>query len=300
MKFFEKEHFLLIALETIVLVTVIGMCVCSRLFNVNRIYVEQTNADIEDIASVNDNTGNDWINEYVEGNTDKVSLPESEVEQSNETPLSENEGVQEIMDKLATMSVEEKLYQMIATRPETMMKLRRCTVVGETSIKNFNEKPVGGLIYSTSNYEDKNQFEKLLNDTDAAYMQRIGLLPVYFAMESDGSQIAVADFSEGRIANVTAAASKRNWDSIPEGLKIIDSSYNLNDISIEVVQPNENMEVLTAEVVEAINSGVDMLYTSDRFDEVYHVLDNAITSGSLTEDRVNESVIRILKVKMAN
>ena len=49
--------------------------------------------------------------------------------------------------------------------------------------------------------------------------------------------------------------------------------------------------------IKAINAGVDILLMSPKFEEVYGEVINAVRSGEIKEERINESVYRILKVK---
>ncbi len=52
--------------------------------------------------------------------------------------------------------------------------------------------------------------------------------------------------------------------------------------------------------IAAINAGVDMVLMPGDLNDVYSALVDAINEGTLTEERVNQSLYRILKVKMDN
>lgn len=52
--------------------------------------------------------------------------------------------------------------------------------------------------------------------------------------------------------------------------------------------------------VAAINAGADMLYIPENFTEGYEGLLSAVRSGSISEERINESIRRIYKVKYAD
>lgn len=51
--------------------------------------------------------------------------------------------------------------------------------------------------------------------------------------------------------------------------------------------------------VAAINAGVDMILMPDDFQSAYQAVIDAVANGTLTEDRINESVARIIKVKLS-
>ena len=50
--------------------------------------------------------------------------------------------------------------------------------------------------------------------------------------------------------------------------------------------------------VNAVNAGADMLLMPDNFQEAYQGVLDAVINGTISEDRLNESVARIIKVKL--
>ena len=50
--------------------------------------------------------------------------------------------------------------------------------------------------------------------------------------------------------------------------------------------------------VTAIQAGVDMILMPDDFQSAYQGVMDAVAGGTITEDRINESVARIIKVKL--
>lgn len=51
------------------------------------------------------------------------------------------------------------------------------------------------------------------------------------------------------------------------------------------------------QVVAAINAGIDMLMEPERFDEAREIIADAVKNGDISEERVNDAVTRIIKVK---
>ncbi|WP_051530608.1 glycoside hydrolase family 3 protein [Ruminococcus flavefaciens] len=51
------------------------------------------------------------------------------------------------------------------------------------------------------------------------------------------------------------------------------------------------------QVITSINAGIDMLMETDRYDEAKQIIVDAVGSGEITEERVNDAVTRIIKVK---
>ena len=51
------------------------------------------------------------------------------------------------------------------------------------------------------------------------------------------------------------------------------------------------------QVIKSINAGIDMLMETDRFDEAKQIIVDAVGSGEISEERVNDAAARIIKVK---
>ena len=51
------------------------------------------------------------------------------------------------------------------------------------------------------------------------------------------------------------------------------------------------------QVITSINAGIDMLMETDKYDEAKQIIVDAVGSGDITEERVNDAVTRIIKVK---
>lgn len=52
------------------------------------------------------------------------------------------------------------------------------------------------------------------------------------------------------------------------------------------------------QVVASVNAGIDMLMEVDRYDEAMNIIINAVKSGEISEERVNDAVERIIQVKL--
>ena len=51
------------------------------------------------------------------------------------------------------------------------------------------------------------------------------------------------------------------------------------------------------QVINSVNAGIDMLMETDRYDEAKQIIVDAVGSGDIAEERVNDAVTRIIKVK---
>ncbi|MBR6242563.1 MAG: glycoside hydrolase family 3 C-terminal domain-containing protein, partial [Ruminococcus sp.] len=51
------------------------------------------------------------------------------------------------------------------------------------------------------------------------------------------------------------------------------------------------------QVIKSVNAGIDMLMETDRFVEAKQIIIDAVNSGEISEERINDAVERIIKVK---
>jgi len=51
------------------------------------------------------------------------------------------------------------------------------------------------------------------------------------------------------------------------------------------------------QIITGVNAGIDMLMEVERFDEARDIIIEAVGSGEISEERINDAVRRIIKVK---
>jgi beta-glucosidase len=51
------------------------------------------------------------------------------------------------------------------------------------------------------------------------------------------------------------------------------------------------------QVIKSVNAGIDMLMETDRFEDAQGIIMDAVDSGDISEERINDAVTRIIKVK---
>ena len=90
---------------------------------------------------------------------------------------------------LSEMSLDEKIAQLFVVTPETLTGVDAATLAGDTTKEMIEKYPVGGLIYSTPNMEDKDQLKELISKT-----QSYSKLPLLICVDEEGGDVArVAD-----------------------------------------------------------------------------------------------------------
>ena len=89
--------------------------------------------------------------------------------------------------KLAEMTLEEKIAQMYIVRPEQLMNIRQVVTAGNRTKNAINQYPVGGFVYSESNFEDTEQTKSLVSGVMQLGMDRIGI-PMYLVVKELGGE----------------------------------------------------------------------------------------------------------------
>lgn len=124
------------------------------------------------------------------------------------------------------------------------------------------------------------------------------LVPFQRAIESGVSFIMVGHIS---VPNVTG-------DSAPASLsQMMVTTILREQMGYEgiVITDAMNMKAVTntynsdQAAVMAVNAGVDMILMPADFETAYNGLLEAVKNGTITEERINESLIRIVKVKLS-
>lgn len=93
----------------------------------------------------------------------------------------------EVMQKLSSMTLEEKVAQMFIISPEMLTNTDVVNVAGNLTANAINTYPVGGLVYSAQNFVDKGQTKNLLSKTQQYSLERIGV-PMFLAVEEVGGK----------------------------------------------------------------------------------------------------------------
>ena len=149
----------------------------------------------------------------------------------------------------------------------------------------------GNVSYGTG---EKSDYPRLIDRGDARLSEAEinGLLKVYQAQIDAGVQTIMVSYS-----SLNGVKMHENGEYIWklknemdfEGFVVSDS------MAIENTSPATYEE----QVISAINCGIDMLMEGKRYEEAKKIIADAAGSGKITEERINDAVTRIIRVKKA-
>lgn len=128
---------------------------------------------------------------------------------------------EEVTEKLAAMTLEEKVAQMFLTTPESLTQMEQVTIAGEGTRTAISQYPVGGLIYSRINYQGREQAGNLMFNAEEISNERIGLylfLAVRMEGEGGAAEVGIADNYKPDALVERLAAGRIGTDS--EGISL--------------------------------------------------------------------------------
>ena len=242
----------------------------------------------------------------------------------------QNETDARVQELLAGMTLEEKVCQLFMITPEALTGVETATQAGQSTQNAYNEYPVGGIIYFSKNLKNPDQTRTMLNNTQQYAKERTGL-PVFLSVDEEGGQVARVGRNSafgvekiGNMSDVGASGDTQEAYRIGTviGSYLKDLGFNMDAAPDTDVLTNPQNEVvkyrsfgsdpqLVADMAEAELKGLNEqgiigMYkhfpghggtTADSQSAYKGVLD-AVAAGTVTEERIDESVARILKVKL--
>lgn len=120
--------------------------------------------------------------------------PEPAAEAPTEEPpedTAEEEAAAKAQAWLDSMSLEEKVWQLFITTPESLTGYTRVTLAGDATKAAIAEKPVGGLCYFAANLVDREQTLSLLGN-----VQTYAKTKLFLCVDEEGGLVSRAGSNE--------------------------------------------------------------------------------------------------------
>ncbi len=122
-------------------------------------------------------------------NTQDVQTQQAvETQQTTQEPITENinaeteKKVQEIMN---TMTLSDKIYQMMFVTPESLTGVSSVVRAGETTKSALEKYPVGGVVYFAYNFQNREQTIEMISNT-----QSYSKIPLFISVDEEGGRVA--------------------------------------------------------------------------------------------------------------
>ncbi|MGN1051215.1 MAG: glycoside hydrolase family 3 N-terminal domain-containing protein [Acutalibacteraceae bacterium] len=96
-----------------------------------------------------------------------------------------SEDIEKIRSMIKSMSLHDKICQMIVASPESLTSVENATLAGEKTKEALMKYPVGGIIYFSNNIVDKEQTVNLLYNT-----QTYSEIPLMLCVDEEGKNVS--------------------------------------------------------------------------------------------------------------
>lgn len=143
---------------------------------------------------------------------------ETPAEPSEEAPASDADAKAQTL--LASMTQEEKLWQLFFVTPEAITGVETATVAGNATKQALEAYPVGGIVYFAKNLETREQAQALLANT-----QSYAKIPLFLGVDEEGgtvSRIGANDALGG-----TKVADMRSFGDKADPAAVYDAGQSL-------------------------------------------------------------------------
>lgn len=88
------------------------------------------------------------------------------------------------------MTLEQKIYQMMFVRPETLTGVSRVVRAGDSTKAALETQPVGGIIYFSQNFKDTDQTSRMLSNTQEYAREAGAKIPLFMGVDEEGGSVA--------------------------------------------------------------------------------------------------------------
>ena len=115
--------------------------------------------------------------------TEDIHVADEQMQQAE--PDEYSKIVKQANDILSSMTLDEKIYQMLFVTPESLTNVGQVIQAGESTKQALNKYPVGGIIYFSANLQDKNQIKSMIDNT-----QKFSKIPLFMGVDEEGGRVA--------------------------------------------------------------------------------------------------------------
>lgn len=181
---------------------------------------DAANETITDKDQMDNDGSNSESNPVSDENQDDITSNQNDEEDLNLWNLADYTKVvenasPEILSKLETMTLEEKIAQLFIVSPEALTGASRVNAAGSKTKEAIERYPVGGLFYTASNLLYIGQVETMIQDTQKYSESRIGLPMLIGVAEEGGNRSPFAgnnnfDLSIDSLAEIGATNNPDN------------------------------------------------------------------------------------------
>lgn len=130
-------------------------------------------------------------------NNEEIQNAEETQDIENSDMTVDNDLEQRAKEILLTLSLEEKVAQLFIVLPEQLIgNVDRVTAAGDVTREAINKRPVGGIIYLSSNLISPQQTKTMTDNVQQYSLERLNV-PMFLCVDEEGGQVTRLAGKEG-------------------------------------------------------------------------------------------------------
>lgn len=224
-----------------------------------------------DIEGLNVQLQKDWTSYE-----DSLENDTLEIEQLTKEVIEE-----EIEAYIKSMSLDNKISQLIITTPESLIGISQVVQAGSATKKKIAQYPVGGLIFSEKNFETVTQLQEIINSV--------------IIYSSYPMLISINEVGGTRVENTHTKLEEVNVNLLykEEALLISDgeNSYGFEDLKISLASNQK-------QAVEMLSQDFEMIIIESDYETYHNAIYKAIINGDIDQETINNKLKSVLEYKI--
>ncbi len=205
---------------------------------------------------------------------------EAATEATTEAEYTEPALAENVQNRLADMTLEEKVALMFVVSPEKLTGEDKVTIAGDKTRSYLNQYHVGGLCYSHTNYVDETQIKDLLTNTQTMATDVMGYTPILFARDKRSADMLYA--SRTNVGGLCSALATEN------GVKTTESGTLVTKL---IRYPSDDAQDVAGIVMLEAALGEDNALTCMSADAVKNYRSENSYTGILMTGRLDDAVV---------
>lgn len=184
---------------------------------------------------------------------------------------------------IKSMSLENKISQLIITTPESLIGISQVVQAGAATRKKIYQDPVGGLIFSDKNFDTIVQIQEMINS-----ILIYNPYPIFIVLDENAAI---------RVENTNTSLDNINVDMLYKNKNLYisesEEEVELTNLIISTVE-TEN------QAIKLLKGEVEMIVIVSDYESFHKEIYNAVITGELSEEEINSKLRVVLEYKLAS
>lgn len=188
---------------------------------------------------------------------------------------------EDVLSKVDAMTTEQKVAQLFIITPEALTGADKVTLTGNTTKNALNQYPVGGLVYSSINFQGKAQVKNMLNGVQTHYQTQFGIPAFLMISEQGGAEASPLATTVNYIVEATPSEIGASGDSQNAVKAATNIAAYLKEVGFNInIAPNVAVYSQTDSVSSIMIAETVSTYETKGISTVLHTFTSEKTGAS--------------------